>query len=57
MKKEFKMNMIREFNYFLRLQIKQKSDEIFINQAKYTRELIKKFELEDARLARHPWLP
>jgi len=29
-----------ELNYFLGLQIKQKSDGIFINQAKYTRELI-----------------
>jgi len=33
MKKEFKMSMMGELNYFLRLQIKQKSDEIFINQA------------------------
>ena len=28
----------------------QKSDGIFINQAKYTRELIKKFGLEDAKI-------
>ena len=27
MKKEFKMSMMREFNYFLGLQIKQKNDE------------------------------
>ena len=30
---------------------------IFINQAKYTREFIKKFWLEDAKLARLLWLP
>jgi len=41
MKKEFKMSMMGELNYFLGLQIKQRSDGIFINQAKYTRELIK----------------
>ena len=38
--------------YFLELQIKQRSDEIFINQAKYTRELIKRFGLEDAKLSK-----
>ena len=53
MKKEFKMSMMGELNYFFGLQIKQKSDGIFINQAKYIRELIKKFELEYARIARH----
>jgi len=37
-------------NYFLGLQIKHKSDEIFVNQAKYTRDLIKKFGLEDAKI-------
>jgi len=37
MKKEFKMSMMGELNYFLGLQINQRSDGIFINQAKYTR--------------------
>ena len=49
-KEEFEMSMMRELNYFLGLQIKQKSDGIFINQAKQTRKLIKKFGLEDARI-------
>ena len=40
--------MMEELNYFFRLQIKQRSDEIFIHQAKYTRQLIKKFGFEDA---------
>ena len=35
-------------------QIKQRSDGIFINQAKYTRELIKRFGLEDAKLSKTP---
>ena len=46
--------MMGERNYFLGLQIKQRSDEIFINQAKYTRELIKRFGLEDAKLSETP---
>jgi len=42
-KEEFEMSMMGELNYFLVLQIKQRSDGIFVNQAKYTKELIKKF--------------
>ena len=52
MKEEFKMSMMGELNYFLRLQIKQRSDGIFINQAKYTKELIKKFGLEGAKTSK-----
>ena len=54
MKKEFEMSMMRELNYFLGLQIKQRGDEIFINQVKYTRELIKKFGLENTKLSKTP---
>ena len=54
MKNEFEMSMMGELNYFLGLQIKQKSDRIFINQAKYTRELIKRFGLKDAKLSKIP---
>jgi len=44
--------MMGKLNYFLGLQIKQKGDGIFINQAKYTRELIKKFGLEHAKISK-----
>jgi len=53
-KNEFEMSMMGELNYFLGIQIKQRSDEIFINQVKYTRELIKRFGLEDAKLSKTP---
>ena len=43
MKDEFETSMMSELNYIFRLQIKQMSDEIFVNQAKYTKKLIKKF--------------
>ena len=52
MKKEFKMSMMGELNYFLDLQIKWRSDEIFVNQAKYTRGIIKKFELKDEKISK-----
>jgi len=46
--------MMGELNYFLGLQIKQRSDEIFINQAKYTGKLIKKFGLEGVKSSKTP---
>jgi len=54
MKNEFEIFMMGELNYFLGLQIKYRSNGIFINQAKYTRELIKRFGLEDAKLIKTP---
>ena len=50
MKEEFEMSMMEKKNYFLGLQIRQQSDELFLNQAKYTKELIKKFGLENAKI-------
>ena len=46
---EFEMSMIEELNYFLNFQIKQLKKEIFINQVKYIKDLIKKFGMEDAK--------
>ncbi|CAM8947644.1 unnamed protein product [Rhodiola kirilowii] len=45
MKSEYKMSMVGEMTYFLGVQVKQKSDEIFISQSKYARNLIKKFDM------------
>ena len=38
-----------ELNFFLRLQIKQSSEGTFINQAKYTKELLKRFGMMRAK--------
>ena len=46
MQTEFKMSMIGELNYFLRLQIRQNDSGIFISQSKYAKNLVKKFGLE-----------
>ena len=48
------MNMMRKRNYFLGLQIKQVKEGIFINQAKYIKDLIKKFGMENAKSVRTP---
>nr|GEV77462.1 retrovirus-related Pol polyprotein from transposon TNT 1-94 [Tanacetum cinerariifolium] len=49
MHEEFKISMMGELNFFLRLQIKQMEDGIFFNQFKYIKEMLKKFGLEDSK--------
>ncbi|GJZ78937.1 retrovirus-related pol polyprotein from transposon TNT 1-94 [Tanacetum coccineum] len=51
---EFKMSMMGELNFFLRLQIKQMEDGIFFNQSKYIKEMLKKFGLEDSKPIKTP---
>ncbi|GJT26173.1 retrovirus-related pol polyprotein from transposon TNT 1-94 [Tanacetum coccineum] len=51
---EFEMSMIGELNFFLGLQIKQIEDEIFFNQSKYIKEMLKKFRLEDSKPTKTP---
>ena len=43
------MSMMGELNFFLGLQIKQLKEGIFINQSKYTKEILRKFGLQDAK--------
>ena len=57
MHREFEMSMMRELTFFLGLQIKQTSEGTFINQAKYTKEIIKKFELEEGKTMSTPMSP
>ena len=54
MKAMFEMSMIGELTYFLGLQVKQMDLEIYINQAKYARNLVKRFGLDDAAHAKTP---
>ena len=51
---EFEMSMMGELNFFLGLQIKQSNENFFINQSKYIKDLLKKFELENSKLTRTP---
>ena len=43
------MSMIGELKFFLGLQIKQCKDEIFINETKYARDILKKFEMDGVK--------
>ena len=54
MKNEFEMSMVGELTYFLSLQVKQINERIFISQSKYTKNLVKKFSLENAKCVKTP---
>ena len=54
MKAMFEMSMVGELTYFLGLQVKQTDSGIYINQAKYARNLVKRFGLDNAAHARTP---
>ena len=43
------MSMERELMFFLGLEVKQCKDEIFINQAKYIKDMLKKFGINEPR--------
>jgi len=50
MQDEFEMSMIGELKFFLGIQINQCKDGVYVHQTKYTKELLKKFKMEDCKL-------
>jgi hypothetical protein len=49
MKNEFQMSMMGELTFFLGIQVKQTNEGIFIYQAKYTNDLMKKFNMAELK--------
>jgi hypothetical protein len=49
MSKEFKMTMMGELQFFLRLLVKQTKEGTFVHQAKYTKDILKKFKMDDSK--------
>ena len=49
MSREFKMSMLGELQFFLGLQIKQVKDGMFVHQGKYTKDMLKKFGMNDSK--------
>ncbi|KAK6160530.1 hypothetical protein DH2020_003911 [Rehmannia glutinosa] len=47
MQGKFEMSKMGELTFFLGLQVKQLKDETFISQTKYTRDVMKKFGMEE----------
>ncbi|KAJ9567763.1 hypothetical protein OSB04_003729 [Centaurea solstitialis] len=54
MHKKFNMSSMGELTFFLGLQVKQKTDGIFINQSKYVASVLQKFGMNDAKPASTP---
>jgi len=57
MKKEYEMSMMGELTFFLGLQVKQYPEGIFINQSKYIKDLLKKFQLDTCSTMKTPMAP
>jgi hypothetical protein len=49
MSKEFEMSMMGELQFILELQIKHAKEGTFVHQAKYTKEILKKFKIDDLK--------
>jgi hypothetical protein len=43
------MSMIGELQFFVGLQIKQTKEGTFVYQAKYTKDILKKFKMDDLK--------
>jgi hypothetical protein len=50
MENEFQMSMMEELTFFLGIQVKQMKHDTFVHQAKYTKDLIKKFNMAKLNL-------
>ncbi|GJR34070.1 putative ribonuclease H-like domain-containing protein [Tanacetum coccineum] len=57
MHKRFQMSSIGELTFFLRLQVKQKDDGIFIIQDKYVADILKKFDFSTVKTTSTPKEP
>jgi hypothetical protein len=49
MSREIEMSMMGELQYFLGLQIKQVKDATFVHQTKYTKDMLRKFQMQDVK--------
>ncbi|KAL8136224.1 hypothetical protein AgCh_010717 [Apium graveolens] len=54
MQSRYQMSMMGEMSYFLGLQIKQTDNGIYINQTKYTKNLLKRFNMQESATATTP---
>jgi hypothetical protein len=50
----FEMSMMGVLTFFLRFQIKQDKEGTFISQTKYTRDILKKFNMDKAKPIKTP---
>jgi hypothetical protein len=49
MEKEFQMSMMGELTFSLGIQVKQRKQGTFVHQAKYIKDLMKKFNMTEVK--------
>jgi hypothetical protein len=54
MSRGFEMSMMGELQFLLGLQIKQSKERTFVHQAKYTKDIVRKFKMEDSKAMMTP---
>jgi hypothetical protein len=54
MSREFEMSMMGELQFFLGLQIKQSKKGTFVHQAQYTKDIVRKFKMDDSKAMTMP---
>jgi hypothetical protein len=54
MSRDFEMSMMGELQFFLGLQIRQSMEGTFVHQAKYTKDIVRKFKMEDSKAMTTP---
>ncbi|XP_050876485.1 secreted RxLR effector protein 161-like [Lathyrus oleraceus] len=54
MQKKFEMILMGELKFFLGIQINQSLEATYIHQSKYTKELMKKFDMLDCKISKTP---
>jgi hypothetical protein len=54
MSREFEMSTMGELQIFLKIQIKQLKEGTFMHQAKYTKDFVRKFKMEDSKAMATP---
>jgi hypothetical protein len=57
MENKFQMSMMGELTFFLGIQVKQTKQGIFIHHAKYTKDLMKKFNMAELKPLSTPMSP
>jgi hypothetical protein len=54
MDNEFQMSMMGELTFFLGIQVKQTKQVTFVHQAKYTKDLMNKFNMAELKIVSTP---
>jgi hypothetical protein len=54
MNRKFEMSIMGELQFFLELQTKQSKEGTIVHQAKYTKDVVRKFKIEDSKAMATP---